>query len=56
LLEDFTRKGDLVRIEEEPQSDIEIEMWIAHLSQKTTPAPTGASSRTESRSVIASVT
>jgi phosphoglycerate dehydrogenase-like enzyme len=35
LLQDFTREVELVRIEEEPQTDIEIEMWIAPASLKT---------------------
>lgn len=35
LLEDFTREVELVRIAEEPESEVEIEMWIAPLSLKT---------------------
>jgi phosphoglycerate dehydrogenase-like enzyme len=35
LLQDFTREVELVRIEEEPQSDIAIDMWIAPVSLKT---------------------
>lgn len=35
LLQDFTREVELVRIEEEPQNDVAIEMWIAPLTLKT---------------------
>ncbi len=35
LLQDFTREVELVRIEEEPQSEVAIELWIAPLSLKT---------------------
>jgi phosphoglycerate dehydrogenase-like enzyme len=34
LLQDFTREVELVRIADEPQGDVEIEMWIAPINLK----------------------
>ena len=34
LLQDFTREVELVRIADEPQGDVEIDMWIAPINLK----------------------